>query len=77
MAIWRLLFVCVLFLGYGGAAFYFNAYVHSINEEAVTMLFSTSKRNIYPTTVGLFTKEVANTGNKRILSHNPGIHGLN
>jgi hypothetical protein len=72
MAIWRLLFMCGIFLGYGGGAFYFNSYVHGINDEAVTTFFVLCKRNIYPTTVALFIKEVASSGEKQLLGRNRG-----
>jgi hypothetical protein len=64
--------VTILFLGYGGASFYFNYYLHNINDEAVSMFFVLNKRNIYATSASLFIKEATTNGDKKLVSHNVG-----
>ncbi len=71
-AICRLLFTSILFLCYGGCSFYFNAYVHNLNDEAVTMFFVVSKRSVCTAAVSVFVKEALLTGDKRLVSSNPG-----
>ncbi len=59
-------------MGYCGGALYFNSYVHNINDEAVTMFFMANKRNVYPTTLAQFIKEIGGSGEKELLFNNPG-----
>ena len=67
-----MLFTAILFLCYGGCSLYFNAYVHNLNDEAVTMLFVVSRRGICTAAVSVFVKEALVTGDKRLASSNTG-----
>ncbi len=64
--------ILALFIAYAGGMGYFNYYVHDVNTTAVDIFFAYNNRAIYSTSTALFLKEAIGTGNKLLVSNNPG-----
>ncbi len=63
----------LLCLGYGGADFYFNHFLHDFNRESSTFFYELAKRNSYGVALTGIMREAVRLGDKTMLGNNPGI----
>ena len=68
----RVLGVLFFFLCYGGASYFFNYYMHYINQTAVDMFFILNRRTIDTCSLSTFLKQTIADGNIKWISYNTG-----